>query len=150
MIEEQVKIKICPKCKAEVRPNTTFCYNCGASLIFGENGTNNFASAKEELSAKESYKTGNLNPAVETKEKSEIKKDFIGISVEPEKISDNKKSSVLKPAVPKRERAKKAIQKESVTYWEEYEGKSNIGLIITAILLAVFAGTMVFFMLQIR
>lgn len=150
MIEEAVKLKTCPKCDAEVRPNTQFCYNCGASLTVSENGKgNNFSVAGEKiLEEQEIYKTGSLKHVTET---AEIKSKPLGNP----KINSNlqaveTKSPNLKSAVPKRERPKKIVQKEVKVYWEDYENKSNLGFILATIIMTVFAAVVVYLMLQIK
>lgn len=138
MAETQVEKKICESCGAEIRPGSTFCYNCGGAV-----------SPDLPLSENNSYKTTRLE-----------KEKLAGLADRPiekptvaellEKIEERPIEKPREETVPIRDDAKmksaanlrrkaKSFQKKPVeVVWEEPENAPNKWFPIVAIVLVLF------------
>ena len=146
MAEILVKNQICEACGADVRPQALFCYNCGGTVAEetveteNKNGNNEISEVwrRDNIEEKAEKKTqivesnGNVRE-IETIEESGIK------DVKPS-ISEQAK---LKSAASLRRKAKSFQKREVEIVWEEPQNSSSVGLILIALLLAVFAAAVV-------
>lgn len=131
MAETLVKNEVCKKCGVDVRANTQFCYNCGASvsgsvendLTDGNKETNLLVFPENAVAEKDSAAvrdhlaeaaTGNGNAAVEEK-------------------------PPLKSAASMRRKPKTIQRKRVEISWQEPESAPNLWFILAAVLLTVFA-----------
>lgn len=145
--------QVCSSCGADVRPNTTFCYNCGSSvaeksfektsvetrksdflkpdIASAQNG--NYVSAEIESKAEE--------PIIKPIEKPfdeplEAKNDLSKIE---EKILEPKGKPGLKSAASMRRPQKNAQPKNVEVVWEQPENSTSVWFVIFAFILLLFA-----------
>ena len=142
MSDVEIQQPVCAKCGAEVRPDTAFCYNCGAAVtanaapltangtgtVLNENSASkgeNVSLRNESGSVKSESETGNMN----------------GLSG---RLEDRR------PAPPKyesaaglRRKSKAAVRKPVEVTWEP-EGESlNITFVIATVCLAIIVAVLV-------
>ena len=161
MVEKITENKFCRKCGVDVRPNTLFCYNCGAQVATDEEvaAENNKSLTEKKVKAAgadaEKYSTAKLE------------KDFSGAknkvkpiqkpteSLNKDQASEDvyraeKRETSLKTAASMRKRPKTNQQARVRFTWENYENAPNPWFLMAAALLALFAVGMLMAMLYIR
>lgn len=136
MAETTVQQKVCKACGVDIRPNSSFCYNCGSSISAEKNGNTEVSDVwLRENIAEEKPQV----EKVEKKEAESVKPNVVLKESESEKAAALSEDGKLKSAAAMRRKAKSYQQKQVEIVWEEAENSSNVKLIIAAILLLIFA-----------
>ena len=149
MAETSVQQEICKACGVDVRPNSMFCYNCGSSVTSGKtNGVGDVSDVwlRENIAEEKANEpTDSKDEIVETDESAPVtsKLDIAEIQEKAEKTTSIQEEARLKSAAAMRRKAKSFQQKQVEVVWEEAEDGSNLGLILAAILMLVFAAALV-------
>lgn len=146
MAEIAVENQVCKTCGADIRPEALFCYSCGGSV----------AKNSVETENKNGNNDGNKALIIDNNEGEVVEKTFIveksvedrnSAAVEKTKPTDTKASIVkdakLKSAASLRNKAKSFQRKEVEVVWEEPENTSGVLLPLIALLITVFAVTVV-------
>jgi len=137
MAETTVQQQVCKACGVDVRPNSSFCYNCGSSVSLESNGNDSVS----DVWLRESI-AGEANKATE-KESEIVKPNVVLKESETEKAAALHEEGKLKSAAAMRQKAKSFQQKQVEIVWEDAENTSNVKFILAVILLLVFAGALV-------
>lgn len=122
MAETVIDTKVCPKCGVEVRPDTLFCYNCGASV-----------SAD-----------GVVFPTVRDKLLEEERAEKAGF------VKKKQPEKELTSAASLRKKKNQAAVKTVEVVWDEPDSAPNSWFIVVALLLTLFAVGVFVVMLYIR
>ena len=150
---EILEKQVCESCGVDIRPKALFCYNCGSQVasdeavqaeIEHEKKISN-AWFKEELTETPAVTIAStVKPKVAVEEK--VKPEENGKKTE--LPTDN--SIKLKSAASLRDRSKLGGKKTVEIEWDEPKSAPNIWFLIVALILAAFAGFILFAMLYIR
>ncbi len=154
MAEVEIEIQKCSACSSEVRPNSQFCFHCGAAIEAKTNKKGNMSDAwfKEsivEIDESQAVKRGAVAANVEkkaitkTEEVSEPKTVAVAIEnlEKPENVDvDSKK---LKSAASIRNKPKTILKKSVEIVWEEPENSLNIWSVLVALLLIAIAAGLI-------
>lgn len=141
MAEITVEKKMCAACGAEVRPGALFCYSCGGAISvspekpFNQNGKGAENSARKSASVNQ-FKEKNDDATTRL----ERRETPVEAKIEKSPLTPETK---LKSAAAMRRKPKTFQKKEVEIVWEEPQSPSSILLILTALLLAVFAAVVV-------
>lgn len=152
--------KICNSCGADVRPNTTFCYNCGSSLAGKSSAETILENQKSNLLQSNAPDVSNGNsapiePAQETIVKP-IEKPFaepLIVKNESPKIEKEKSEPDDKPALKtaaSMRRAKPAQSKRVEVVWEQPENSTSIWFVVFALVLILLAAGALLAMLYLK
>lgn len=152
MAETFVENLVCGACRADVRPQALFCYNCGASVASkGESGSNNGISKKADLFID-----------IISDDKKEKNIDPLAADIQVEKVVNEETSKKSFPKANAQEKAKlksaaalrrkpRVIQPKRVEIsWEEREDTPNTLFIVVALCLTLFAAGVLFLALQFK
>lgn len=137
MAETTVQQEVCKACGVDVRPNSSFCYNCGKPISVEKNGNEGVS----DVWLRENIAEEANEPA--EKEAEIIKPNIVLKESESEKAAAKHEEGKLKSASAMRQKAKSYQQKQVEIVWEAAESVSNTKLILATILLLLFAGTLV-------
>lgn len=149
MAETLVKEKVCNSCGADVRPNTSFCYNCGSAVApeipHSANKTQKLSDGwfKNDLIEEKKSETvsGKIeNKIVETENKiqpAEISEPEIVEAETPE--NEKRDLSKMDSAANLRRRGKSLQKKRVEIVWEEHDSAPNGWFIFIALLLTALA-----------
>ncbi|MEQ1603649.1 MAG: zinc ribbon domain-containing protein [Pyrinomonadaceae bacterium] len=118
--------EVCQKCGVDVREGTTFCYNCGSPLVEPE-------PAPVEIVMPEIEET-----PVEDRSKAAL--DDLAERLRLDQDEDKK----LAKAAAERKRARVSQRRSSQYTWESSDDSSGVLLLIGALVIAFFAGLVVF------
>lgn len=134
MPKTETEQAVCAECGADVREGTTFCYNCGSSLIPAVAD-----AAEPELAVVEKVPS-----AVDDKTQAAL--DDLAERLQFDEDEDNK----LAKAAAERKKAR-VNQRKSVQYtWEPSSDSSGILIALVAIVIAALAGIVVYLTLYWR
>jgi hypothetical protein len=122
MTEATIEKAACEKCGAEIRENTSFCYNCGDK--YGE--------------------TAEVTNGAETAAMSEETKSALDDLAERFKIDEDENSERLKQAAAERKKARVAPKRQKEYVWEEETTRSVGGLFAISILILLIVAGIVF------
>lgn len=127
MPEIAVENAVCGACGAEVRPGTTYCYDCGEALAASETEAEDV-----QVDSKTSANNGAAElPGATTQEKRADAHELAKRTIEERRP--------LRSAAEIRRRARAFERKPVEIVWEEHETAPGILFIIVTILLVLFA-----------
>jgi len=139
MAEISVENQTCKKCGVDIRPNTLFCYNCGASV------------APEEMNGNRPSSADFQNKSVKEKKASKIKSRTVSKKhIKDLEQTASFETTKFKSAASLRQKSKPAQKKSIEVIWEEPENAPNVWFLAVAFLLTLFAVGILFAMLYIR
>lgn len=168
MAEKILENRVCENCGAEVRPNALFCYNCGSQVASDEEVEAENQNAKKISDAwfKESIApavAGDVQTLTKKKTKTVAEKEeAAAIPKPPVSLNDKEttgkvlskpetaKSEPLKTAASLRNKQKLPEKKRVEVKWESHENAPNVWFLVVALLLTIFAVSILFAMLYIR
>lgn len=168
MAEKVLENEVCGNCGVEVRPNSLFCYNCGSQVA-----SDDAVEAENQNSKKvsDAWFKETIAPTIAsdiptlTKKKTTaiVEKEEIEAIPKPtdslvNKTSTNKtpakiekpEAEPLKTAASLRNRQKPAQKKKVEVTWESHESAPNVWFLVIALILTIFAVSILFAMLYIR
>ncbi|HTK38647.1 MAG TPA: zinc ribbon domain-containing protein, partial [Pyrinomonadaceae bacterium] len=125
MSQVETQQPVCAKCGVEVRPNTDFCYNCGASVTDeAESPAANGAGIVSNKESSEKYKNGSLPSGNE-------KGNTDGLSA---RLEDRRPPSPkYESAAGLRRRSKAPARKPVEVTWEPEGETVNLKFVIAAV-----------------
>ena len=144
MAEVEIEIQKCSACSSEVRPNSQFCFHCGAAIEAKSKNKGNMSDAWFKDSIVEESKSQEVLPVVAESKSEEVSEPkTVAVALEEEKNEENELKE-LKSAASIRNKPKKVLKKSVEIVWEEPENSLNIWSVLIALLLiAIAAGLIV-------
>jgi hypothetical protein len=128
----------CPKCGAEIRPDTQFCYSCGAALVELARESTTIPAEITEVKADEVPAS---RPASETESSLADLEAKLASDFPP---ADPAKSK-LESAAAERKRARRISKKQHEVVWEPADDASYRLYYLVVLLVFVAAAAIVFF-----
>ena len=157
MAENVLENRVCKACKADVRPGSLFCYNCGSSvapdLVVETKDAKGYSTSDLEFRGdinqeKNENNSSNHVGILEKPIEKPIEKPF-GIPIENNaEIKD--KQIPLKSAASIRQKSRTAERQTVQVVWETPQNTPNIWFIIASIALIVFTIVILLVMLYVR
>ncbi len=141
MAEVEIGIQKCSACSSEVRPNSQFCFHCGAAIVDKSRNKGNMSDAWFKESIVEESESQEVLPIIAKTKSEEISEPkTVAVALEEEKNEVKE----LKSAASIRNKPKKVLNKSVEIVWEEPENSLNIWSVLIALLLiAIAAGLIV-------
>lgn len=144
MAKTAVKKLVCGSCGAEVREASSFCYNCGGPV------SDIFVGKTRQIQT-DIPKT---RPAEETSGPKKVEKKFVQPEIANAKLRDTtdskaEKLTKLQSASALRRRNKTFNRKPVQVFWTE-RGDSPARFVIVSVILALFAGFLLFLAFYLR
>ncbi len=143
MSEITVENQICNACGAEVRKGALFCYNCGGAVAPRITAPKAEKIDDENQVYVEENKVENGNKVNGTKPENNSKNEPESLRVTAEKPvlePEVRPETNLKSAASLRKKPKIIQNKKIEIIWEEYNDAPNIRFVLAAVVLALFAG----------
>jgi hypothetical protein len=160
MAEILVNSPVCKNCGADIRPQSLFCYHCGAAVAApaeaeSTNGTKKLSEEwlRENISEKtvDNKKAPVKTKIIEKKDEKKIEDLQEAVNAKEEKSAPSlHEKAKLKSAAAMRQKAKSIQKREIEVVWEESEKVFSPWLIITVVGFTVFAVVIVILALSLK
>jgi hypothetical protein len=138
MSETVTEQRVCPKCEAEVRPNTAFCYNCGGSFSQKETA--------QPVADETPRPVGEEIPPPVPEDKT-ARPTAVAEKVE---AKETLPAPGLRSASDIRRRERTSVREPRKVKWEPREDKANIQLIIATVVILAFSVIVIVLALYLR